>query len=367
MGPFAIFALILIGVYWIARAIGLFDQMIGDGQSVGVFFEIMVLFLPQVVAIVLPVVSFASAIYVSNRLHSESEMVVLQAAGITPWRLLRPFFLFGLLVTLLSGALSHYLVPASSARLELRQHELAQDMATRLIVGGKFIHPAENVTFFVREIKDDGSLVDIFLYDQRPEGRDVTYTAHKAVLLRSDENARLVMFEGLIQTFDEENLLLTKIQFDEFVFDVATLIGSRDAQPRKLQEYSTLALLFPDAELLRETGVSAEAARLEAHMRIELPLPTLVYPMIGMAVLLLGSFSRFGVLRQVLAAVALVVTLNMLSIPLRGIVRKDEALWGLLYLPDLVGFLAVYVMMRISALRGRGKVRATVAPQGAMA
>ena len=46
MGPFAIFALTLIGIYWVGRAIGLFDQLIGDGQSVGVFLEIMILFLP---------------------------------------------------------------------------------------------------------------------------------------------------------------------------------------------------------------------------------------------------------------------------------------------------------------------------------
>ncbi|MEO6300594.1 MAG: LPS export ABC transporter permease LptF, partial [Paracoccaceae bacterium] len=30
---FGFFALVLVGVYWINRAVGLFDQLIGDGQS----------------------------------------------------------------------------------------------------------------------------------------------------------------------------------------------------------------------------------------------------------------------------------------------------------------------------------------------
>ncbi|MCA8869018.1 MAG: LPS export ABC transporter permease LptF [Rhodobacteraceae bacterium] len=354
MGPFAIFALTLIGIYWVGRAIGLFDQLIGDGQSVGVFLEIMILFLPQVVAIVLPVVSFAAAIFVANRLHSESEMVVIQAAGVSPMRLLWPFALFGLMVAMLAGALSHYLVPASQIRLEQRQQELSQDMATRLIVGGRFLHPSENVTFFVRDVLDDGSLEDIFLHDQRPQGRDITYTADKAILFRRADDARLVMFDGLIQTFDKENQLLTKIQFDEFVFDIATLTGAHEGMVRRVHEYSTLAALYPTEAMLRATGATKAEFKLMAHKRLEQPLQSLVYPMIGFAVLLLGSFSRFGVLRQILAAVALVVLLSTLSVPLRDMMQRNIALWWLIYVPDVLGLLAVWLML---GQRGFNRVR----------
>ncbi len=362
MGPFAIFALILIGVYWTGRAIGLFDQLIGDGQSVMVFLEIMILFLPQVVAIVLPVVSFAAAIYVSNRLHSESEMVVFQAAGFTAFRLMRPFLIFGVIVFLLASALSHYLVPTSLLMLNNRQHELADDMATRLIVGGKFLHPTDDVTFFVGDIKDDGSLIDIFLFDRRDKARDLTYTAHKAVLLRADTKARLVMFDGLIQTFDTENLLLTKIQFDEFVFDIGSLIGAPDDVPRRLQEYSTLALLSPTPGMLVGPKLTVENLWLEAHRRLEQPLQSLVYPLIGMAVLMLGSFSRFGVMRQVLGAIAVVVLLGTISVPLRDLINKDISLWGLIYAPDLLGFVLVGLMLRSVSRRGAGHGRTARTP-----
>lgn len=350
-GPFAIFALILIGIYWVARAIGLFDQLIGDGQSVGVFFEITLLFLPQVVAIVLPVVSFAAAVFVGNRLHSDSEIIVLQAAGISPTRLLKPIAIFGLLVALLSASLSHYLQPASQVRLALRQSELAEDMATRLIVGGKFLHPSDNVTFFVGDVNDDGSLVDIFLYDQRDEVRDVTYTAHKAILFRNEDEARLVMFDGLIQTFDRKHLLLTKIQFDEFVFDIGTLTGNTVSRTRLLPEYSTIQALNPTAQMVFDTGVSVDEFKVTAHQRIEQPFQSFVYPLIGMAVLMAGSFSRFGVLRQVLTAVALVMSLSILSVPLRDVIRSDISLWPLMYLPDILGLAVVGLLLKVTMRR----------------
>ena len=345
-GPFAIFALILIGIYWVGRAVGLFNELIGDGQSVFAFVKYMTLFLPQVVAIVLPVVSFAAALYVSNRMHADSEMVVLQSSGVSPLRLARPFLIFGLLVAALAAMLSNYLVPVSLVELSRTQQELSRDVASRLIVGGKFLHPSDDVTFFVREVKSDGSLIDIFLYDQRPKGRDLTYTAHKAVLLRDGDNARLVMFDGLIQSFDKSTLLLSKIQFNSFVFDIGTLTGKADSSQQMAQRFSTLRMLHPDPGMLAATGATAGAFVLQAHKRLEQPLQSLVYPLIGMAVLMLGGFSRFGVFRQMLAAALLVIVLSTISVPIRGMIARDTALWPLIYLPDALGLAVVYLLLR---------------------
>lgn len=359
-GPFAVFALILVGVYWVGRAVGLFDHLIGDGQSVGVFFELMILLLPQIVTVVLPIVAFAAALFVSNRLHSDSEMVVLQSTGFSPFRLLRPFMIFGLLAAILAGTLVHYLVPVSVVRLDQRLREVAEDTAARLIVGGQFLHPSDDVTFFVRDVSDEGGLLDVFLYDQRGDGRDITYSAHKAILYRTNDDARLVMFDGLIQTFDEHELLLTKIQFDEFVFDIGTLTGKPDARARGFREFSTLASLFPTASMLAETGATAADFKLEAHKRIEQPILTFTYPLIGMAVLMLGSFSRFGVFRQMVAALIVVVFLGILAVPLREYAQSDIRFWPLVYVPDALGLFIVWAMLKSSSGRRTkaGKVSA---------
>ena len=43
---FGFFSLVLVSVYWINRAISLFDQLIGDGQTALVFLEFTLLALP---------------------------------------------------------------------------------------------------------------------------------------------------------------------------------------------------------------------------------------------------------------------------------------------------------------------------------
>ena len=86
---FGFFSLILVMVYWINRAVSLFDQLIADGQSITVFLEFTALSLPNLIRLVLPIAAFAASVYVTNRMSNESELVVVQASGYSPFRMIQ--------------------------------------------------------------------------------------------------------------------------------------------------------------------------------------------------------------------------------------------------------------------------------------
>ena len=108
---FGFFALVFVSVYWVNRAVVLFDRLIGDGQSALVFLEFTALSLPNVVRLVLPIAAFAAAVQLTNRLSNDSELVVARATGVTVWRLARPMAYFGLCVGLMMAVLVHVLEP----------------------------------------------------------------------------------------------------------------------------------------------------------------------------------------------------------------------------------------------------------------
>ncbi|MEJ6510389.1 MAG: LptF/LptG family permease, partial [Octadecabacter sp.] len=95
---FGFFSLILVLVYWINRAVRLFDRLIADGQSAWMFLELTSLSLPGLIRIVLPLSAFVAAVYVTNRMSAESELTVVQATGYSPFRLARPVLYFGAIV-----------------------------------------------------------------------------------------------------------------------------------------------------------------------------------------------------------------------------------------------------------------------------
>ena len=264
---FGFFALVLVLVYWVNRAVILFDQLIANGQSAAVFLEFTALSLPNVIRVVLPVAAFAGSIYVTNRLMSESELVVVQSTGFSPWRLMRPVLLFGAIVFLMSSILAHILVPVSQARLSDRSAEIAENMTARLLSEGRFLHPASGVTFYIREISSVGVLENVFLSDARVPGRSVTYTAREALLVRGDAGPSLVMIDGMAQTFDENSRRLSVTRFDDFAFGLEGLIDARSSRGRAPGELPTPMLLSAGTVAQELTGASPAVLIAEAHER----------------------------------------------------------------------------------------------------
>lgn len=334
---FGFFSLVLVGVYWINRAVGLFEQLIGDGQSALVFLEFSVLTLPNVIRLVLPVSAFVAAVYVTNRLTSDSELVVMQATGFSAFRLARPVAYFGLIVALMMLLLMHVLVPASRGSLAARTAEVSQNISARFLKDGQFLHPAAGVTVYIREVAATGELLDLFLADDRDAAARVSYTAKKALFVRAAEGPKLLMVDGMVQALDAGTQRLSVTRFADFTYDMAGLIAVTGPQDRTVDELSTLDLLAASEAVQRETGESHAALLFEAHSRIAQPFTATAAALIGFGSLLLGAFSRFGLWRQILVAIALLLAVQGLQTLTTGLGIAREGGWLLAYVPPVVG------------------------------
>lgn len=345
---FGFFALVLVLVYWVNRAVVLFDQLIANGQSAAVFLEFTALTLPNVIRIVLPVAAFAGTVYATNRLMNESELVVVQATGFSPWRLIRPVFVFGVFIFLVSSVLAHFLVPISSARLSDRTQEISENMTARLLSEGRFLHPADGVTFYIREITPIGVLTNIFLSDSRDPDRRVTYTAREALLVRGDDAPSLVMIDGMAQAYDKASRRLSVTRFDDFAFDLDGLVDAVSSGKRRPNELPTSVLFAASPATQELTGASRARLIAEAHERISNALNGLVAPLIGFAALLVGGFSRFGVWRQIMGAIVALIFVQMLTQAGQGAVESDENAWPFAYVGPIVGFLLAMLLLLIA-------------------
>lgn len=342
---FGFFALVLISVYWVNRAVVLFDRLIADGHSARVFLEFSALSLPPVIAQVLPMSAFAGAVYVTNRLSGDSELTVMQATGFSPWRLARPVLYYGLIVAVMMTLLTHLLVPASVKQLRQREVEISASVSARLLREGTFLHPARGVTLFIRDITPEGELQDIYLSDRRDPDRAVAYTAERAYLVRENDTTQMVMVKGQAQRLNTESQSLSLTEFADYSQDISTLIEvGRTLRPR-LNFLPTFALLA-DPEGMAEIARSTPAKVLEeAHQRFAQPLLCLCAALIGFAALQTGGFSRFGLARQIVFAIFLLVLIKMVESAVTGPVRGNTALWPLVYAPVGVGLAISWVLL----------------------
>ncbi|MDJ0822134.1 MAG: LPS export ABC transporter permease LptF [Paracoccaceae bacterium] len=346
---FGFFALVLVAVYWVNRAVLLFDRLIADGHSAAVFFEFTALSLPSVITLVLPMAAFAATVYVTNRLSGDSELTVVQSTGYSPWRLARPVLAFGILVGMMLLVLTHVLVPSSRAQLREREQEISGSISAALLREGTFLHPTRGVTFYIRAITPAGELQDVLLTDRRQEGREVTYTADRAFLIRDEAGSKLVMLAGMAQTLHLEDQRLSTTNFQDLTYDISELVAPGKEKRRKLDAMPTWELLFRADAMAKESNEDLGEVAEEAHLRFQQPLLALVAALIGYAALMQGGYSRFGVTRQIVFAIFLLVLVKLVESAVTDPVRADARLWPLVYLPSILGLLTVYALLRRSA------------------
>ena len=346
---FGFFSLVLVLVYWVNKAVILFDRLISNGHSAQLFLEFSLLAIPKVIAMILPMSAFASMVFVANRLNSESELTVVQATGFSPWRLMRPVLAFGLIVVLFMSVLSHFIVPVSNAYLKQREQEIAGSISARLLREGVFLHPSPGITFYIREITSAGELKDVLLSDHRSKTINIVYSAETAYLLREEERSMLVMVNGLAQRYQKDTNALSTTLFSDLSYDVSNLVGTQTVLKRGLSSISSYEMIYEQDLILHETNTTLSLLHKEVHNRIQEALLCIVSAFIGFASLLLASFSRFGSGPQILLAILLLIVIKLTESVLGDTLRGNPSYWPLIYAPTLVGAAMSYALLAFAA------------------
>lgn len=368
---FGFYGLVLVLLFWVNRAVRLFDQLIANGQTALVFLEFSAMIVPGVIVFIIPIASFAAAVSVTNRLNSESELVVAQAAGFGPFRLARPVLIFGVFTALFMLVLTHLLVPMSQLRFAERQAEVADNITARFLTEGSFVHPTDGITLYIRQISPEGELQDIFLSDEREPGQKYTYTAKKALILRGEDGPRLIMFDGLAQVLDSDSQLLSTTGFKTFTYDVSSLLSGPALGKRYLSQIYTPELLNPPEATLTETGETRAALRAEGHFRNAQALYSIITAMSGFSMLIVAGFSRFGLWRQVVLALGTVALLQTIDNTMLDLARRDAGRLWMVYAATGLGVVFNIVVLVMASrpsprdiYRRRKTLRATAQSSG---
>ncbi|MEM6636034.1 MAG: LPS export ABC transporter permease LptF [Pseudomonadota bacterium] len=349
---FGFFSLVLVGIYWVNRAVLLFDHLISDGQSAGTFLVFAALSLPAVIRIMLPLAAFAATVYVTNRMASDSELLVIQSTGQSIFRMARPVLVFGAIVAVLISILMHFLEPASRAELAKREVTIANDITARFLRPGEFLHPASQITFYIREIDARGVLQSVYLRDGRDIKQDTTYVAESALVVPSDDGPVLILFDGVAQTVQRPDQRLSLTRFQDFAFEIRKLIGVTGPGRPEPRALTSAALWRADPADLERTNATLAVFRFELNDRIAQPILAMVAALMGYSCLMIGGFSRFGFWRQVGLAIIALAVLKSIDNAMVDLAVSNVAYWPALYIPSVLGLALSAIFLWIASHPG---------------
>ena len=90
-GAFLLVLLTLTALIWLTQALRDFDLMTSQGQTIVTFLGLTGLAVPVLVLVIAPIALMIAVAHTLNRLATDSEIIVMNAAGLSPLRLFRPF------------------------------------------------------------------------------------------------------------------------------------------------------------------------------------------------------------------------------------------------------------------------------------
>src|SRR5438270_473975 len=77
-------------VAFMSQSISALELVVDQRQGLAVFIKATLLALPELISLILPVAVFVAALISLNRLHTEHEIVVCFAGGMSRWNVISP-------------------------------------------------------------------------------------------------------------------------------------------------------------------------------------------------------------------------------------------------------------------------------------
>lgn len=302
----------LTSVIWVTQALREVDLITGKGQTVLIFFTVTLLSLPALIAGIAPVALFMATLYTLNKLNSDSELIVMNAAGVAPHRLTRPFIALTLVTAALVGWMSLSVMPAGFRSLRDLITLIRADFVANVIKEGQFVSLDSGVTFHYRE-KQGQALLGIFMQDRRDPNQPAVYIAERGQSAEADGNSFLMLEKGTIQRESRSQNSSSIISFERYALNLSALTGDADGAGGgdgdkvvyKPRERTTWALLTQDPN---EPYYKIQEGRFRAelHNRLSAPLYPIAFMLVAFAILGEARTTRQGRAAAIQLAIFLV-------------------------------------------------------------
>src|ERR1700741_3161458 len=195
--------------------------MTSQGQTIITFLGLTSLVIPALVLIISPIALMIAISHTLNKLATDSEIIVMNAAGLSPVRLFRPFVFVTMVGALLVAFIAAYLAPDGMRRIKHWDAEITADVLTNILQPGRFAQLDQNLTIRIRERQPGGILLGIFIDDRRDPKEHVSIVADHGTVVKSGGGSFLVLEDGNLQRFEAGKRDPALVAFGRYAFDMS--------------------------------------------------------------------------------------------------------------------------------------------------
>jgi lipopolysaccharide export system permease protein len=322
---FLVILLTLTAVVWLATALKELNLITSQGQGILLFFQMTLLSLPSLVALIAPNAMLMAALYTLDRMNGDSELIVMTASGAPIWRIGAPLLALGGIVSLVILLANLFVTPASVRELRSFITQVRADLISQVLQPGRFSSPETGLTFHIRDRDMNGNLLGLLVQDERDPKQVMSYLAEKGRIISNDDGSYLVMFDGFVHRYNAENADkgVQIVAFDQNMLDISEFSpkddDDKDLRPRE-RDISDLISPDPNDKIAK---ANYGQLRSELHDRLSTPLYPLAFVMIALALLGHARTTRESRWGQILTAFGIAVGLRVAGLTANNLVTLN--------------------------------------------
>ncbi|MBV68423.1 MAG: hypothetical protein CMJ08_01310 [Pelagibacterales bacterium] len=309
--PFFIISLVLTGIVWLSRSLNYIELIINKGLSLPVYFWFVSLIAPKILAILLPLISFASICYAYNKLRSDSEITAMESAGISKTTIMLPAFCFGLCVAFLVFIIEAQISPKNYKKFKSFQSDLRNNFVITSLQEGEFHSPYPNITVYIDKVFKDGQLNNLLIHDTRNKELDSTIIAKKGKISNLSAQPHIIVYSGSRFLYNKKNFQTNIMNFDKYEFAIDIEKQSKHIRFKQVEERS-LKELFSRNQSYSKKIVKEFLA--EGHRRISTPFLVIFMSLAAAFTILLGTEKKSNTTKRISLSSTIIVSTQAIYI-----------------------------------------------------
>jgi LPS export ABC transporter permease LptG len=248
-------------------------------KKVALLYVVQLLFyrLPAYLVLTFPMSLLASSELAIGRLSTDSEIIAMRAGGISLRRIVIPFVIAALVISILSFLINDYIVPEANRAHQNIMRENILKRGPSYIRRNVFFRDAENRYFYVNRFDEKNMIMqDIMVYEFTRENFPRTITAKKGKWV----NDTWKLENGTIYNYDEKGEITYEMNFA-----IMDIIVKEDLQKffknqRTPQEMNSKELK-QQISILQQVGTDTKNFEVILHMKYSVPFSGLIFVLLG--------------------------------------------------------------------------------------
>ncbi len=354
-----VISIILIVIIFLIQSLRFLDIIIEAGASGNAFWILTLLALPRFFEVIVPISLMIATLFIYNKLINDSELIVMRSAGLSPLRLSFPALFFAGFITVCMYVNSGWVAPTSLMNMEQTMNVIKTQASSFLFKEGVFTNLSKKITAYIQHKQQNGTLEGILIYDKRKKDEPpITILAKRgSLLIDSDNNKRVIVYEGSRQQYFPDEKKLERLEFNRYILNFPKESDDLDIRGYEPEERTLPDLIFNRDDQNNKNPQFKRNLMAELHKRLTAPFMALTFASICLACLMSGTFDRRGISKRLLIAAITGICIQGMYLGSFNYAQKNTTGIAVMYLLAFLPFAASILYLKMMPTLNHFRIR----------